>query len=498
MSLDVFFSTRHQLSAWKSGVTKCLSFWAKKWSISLCGREAMYPFYVDYTYAFCWGMGTKTCPNSVIKFSSRYSFSILIFFWRFILDSPIIAMSSADVYKVMSLVSFNSSSLESNAIALGIIGAIIILLSVKNAVSQINNNKPKHDDDSSDEDFSSDSDSDNDSIESDKPESSEKLCMEIELDDTISDISMHPKEDKLCISTLDGKIFLYSYSIEDGEANEIRSWDKNKGALVKFSDDGSYLFVATRKKKSSIKIYDPNSGNLKCLIKDDYDSKIFSLLPIDDYLVAAGYDDGYFKVWDYRKKTCIMEDKQCEDFISSLCTNTRKKIILATSGEGTLTAFDIRKKKMEVQSELFDSELLSAAFVKKESKLIVGTGEGVINIFNKDEWGNISDRFPVTTDSIDCLVPITEDVIAAGSSDGSILAINILPNKVLGPIGNHGGMPIVSLAISHDKNYIASSSHDSRVKIFDVSSFKEVPKSMLQGALVIYTFFPAGKKLLKC
>ncbi|UYV68941.1 hypothetical protein LAZ67_6001730 [Cordylochernes scorpioides] len=32
---------------------------------------------------------------SVIKFSSRYSFSILIFFWRFILDSPIIAMSSA-------------------------------------------------------------------------------------------------------------------------------------------------------------------------------------------------------------------------------------------------------------------------------------------------------------------------------------------------------------------------------------------------------------------
>ncbi|UYV78993.1 Gli [Cordylochernes scorpioides] len=30
MSLDVFFFTRHQLSAWKSGVTKCLSFWAKK------------------------------------------------------------------------------------------------------------------------------------------------------------------------------------------------------------------------------------------------------------------------------------------------------------------------------------------------------------------------------------------------------------------------------------------------------------------------------------
>ena len=34
------------------------------------------------------------------------------------------------------------------------------------------------------------------------------------------------------------------------------------------------------------------------------------------------------------------------------------------SGDGTLTSFDIRKHKMKVQSELFDSELLSLAAVK--------------------------------------------------------------------------------------------------------------------------------------
>ncbi|UYV62748.1 CANX [Cordylochernes scorpioides] len=62
MSLDVtgvFFSTRHQLSAWKSGVIKCLGFWAKRWSISLCGREAMYPFDVHHTYTFCWVLLAK-------------------------------------------------------------------------------------------------------------------------------------------------------------------------------------------------------------------------------------------------------------------------------------------------------------------------------------------------------------------------------------------------------------------------------------------------------
>lgn len=34
------------------------------------------------------------------------------------------------------------------------------------------------------------------------------------------------------------------------------------------------------------------------------------------------------------------------------------------SGEGTLTAFNIRRKRMDLQSELFDSEFLSIAAVK--------------------------------------------------------------------------------------------------------------------------------------
>ena len=47
---------------------------------------------------------------------------------------------------------------------------------------------------------------------------------------------------------------------------------------------------------------------------------------------------------------------------------------------------------MVLQSELMDSEMLSVAFVKDDKNVVCGTGEGVINIFNYDEWGNISDR----------------------------------------------------------------------------------------------------------
>ncbi len=40
-----------------------------------------------------------------------------------------------------------------------------------------------------------------------------------------------------------------------------------------------------------------------------------------------------------------------------------------------------------------DSEMLSVSFIKNDKYAICGTGEGVINIFNYDEWGNLSDRY---------------------------------------------------------------------------------------------------------
>jgi hypothetical protein len=53
-------------------------------------------------------------------------------------------------------------------------------------------------------------------------------------------------------------------------------------------------------------------------------------------------------------------------------------------------------------------------------KIIIFTGEGVINIFNYDEWANISDRFPGHPSSVDCILPISRNVILTGCFDGNI------------------------------------------------------------------------------
>ncbi len=65
-------------------------------------------------------------------------------------------------------------------------------------------------------------------------------------------------------------------------------------------------------------------------------------------------------------------------------------------------------------------------YLKNDNKVIVGTGEGVLDIFNKDEWGNISDRFPGHPSSIDCILPLSKDVALTGCFDGNIRFISNL------------------------------------------------------------------------
>ena len=47
-------------------------------------------------------------------------------------------------------------------------------------------------------------------------------------------------------------------------------------------------------------------------------------------------------------------------------------------------------------------------------------------------------------------------------------AVNILPNRIMGTVGEHPGFPIEALSLSHCGQWLASCSHDQLVKFSDV------------------------------
>ena len=69
-----------------------------------------------------------------------------------------------------------------------------------------------------------------------------------------------------------------------------------------------------------------------------------------------------------------------EEFVSSFLKIDSDHLI-AASGEGTIQSFDLRQKKPDIQSEMYDGELTCMGTVRSGTKLVVGSGTGPLYLF---------------------------------------------------------------------------------------------------------------------
>ncbi|XP_055934794.1 WD repeat-containing protein 55-like [Argiope bruennichi] len=291
----------------------------------------------------------------------------------------------------------------------------------------------------------------------------------------IVDIAFHPKRNLIATGLIDSSITLHSYGVGDVKNMELQTFDhhnKKPCRAVHFSASGEHLFTGAQ--DTTIGVVDLETNSVFRKFGREGGSPIYSILPIDNYLLASGEDEGEVILWDFRMQAPIEVFQDCEDYVSSLIINKEKKLMLATSGDGRLSVYNVRAKKLEMQSEELDSDLLCAGIFKGGTKAVVGSTDGALNIFNWGEFGNISDRFPGHPGSVDSMVVIADDVIVTGCEDGKIRAVQLFPNRFLGSLGNHGGYSIERVRLSYDSAYIASSSYDQKVKFWDLSGIEEL------------------------
>eukprot|EP00058_Branchiostoma_floridae_P012884 XP_002598372.1 hypothetical protein BRAFLDRAFT_69729 [Branchiostoma floridae] len=294
---------------------------------------------------------------------------------------------------------------------------------------------------------------------------------DITFEDLVVDINFHPSKPLIAAGIITGDVTLHSYA---SSANTlVRTFKHHKKATraVSFSKDGNSLITSSKDK--SLQVVDVETGKVSQCFSQAHPSPVYCQLVISDRLLATGDDDGNVKLWDLRKGHPIMELQENQDFISDMAVDEEKRFLLATSGDGTMTTFNIRRRKMVMQSENMEDEMLSVAIVKDGTKVICGTGEGALNFFNWEEFGNISDRFPGHPMSVDCIVPVTENIVCTGSMDGVIRAVNILPNRFMGVVGEHEEFPIEQIRITPNSEMIASCSHDQKIKFWHVAHLEK-------------------------
>ncbi|XP_020860841.1 WD repeat-containing protein 55 [Phascolarctos cinereus] len=297
---------------------------------------------------------------------------------------------------------------------------------------------------------------------------------DIVLEAPANGLAFHPARNLLAAGDVDGDVFVFEYSCREGETKELWSSGHHLKSCrdLAFSEDGRKLITVSKDK--AIHILDVEQGRLDKRISKAHGVAINSLLLVDEHLLATGDDSGRIRLWDQRKESPIMDLRHHEEYIADMALDSAKKMLLTASGDGCLGVFNIKRHRFELLSEAQNGDLTSVTLMKRGKKVACGSSEGTIYLFNWNGFGATSDRFALKAESVDCMVPVTDNLLCTGSTDGIIRAVNILPNRVVGSVGQHAGEPVEQLALSHCGQLLASSGHDHRLKFWNMTELRSV------------------------
>lgn len=161
--------------------------------------------------------------------------------------------------------------------------------------------------------------------------------------------------------------------------------------------------------------------------------------------------------------------------------------VLSTSGDCTLSIFDLRKTAAVATSEDQEDELLSSSFADDSRRIIVGTQLGFITMWKSGEWLDHVDRIAPAerlrksdeAPSIDCLCKIEGGVIV-GSSDGVIRRLGFRPNKYLDVVGKCELGVTGIIAVPEMEGWIVSAS-GSKIAFWDTNATHNEEKEENDG-----------------
>ena len=96
----------------------------------------------------------------------------------------------------------------------------------------------------------------------------------------------------------------------------------------------------------------------------------------------------------------------------------------------------MRKSSLYAMSDTCEVDLSAVCVLKDGKKVLTAGGDGVVNIFSWDWFGDCNDRITGHPNSIECMVKYDENTVITGGEDGLIRAVSVLPNRILAILGD--------------------------------------------------------------
>ncbi|CAI5446676.1 unnamed protein product [Caenorhabditis angaria] len=290
--------------------------------------------------------------------------------------------------------------------------------------------------------------------------------MEVELDIAPMCLKTNKDGSRLVVGCVDGSVRFYDTSAEveqQGALKEIwRFVTKSSVRGVEIDDDLKQVYAVT--KNRALCVFDMETGRrIRCILKchSDVPSAMCVLPPtaLKNQQLATADESGEVKTWDLRANEPVVRKwKQQEEEINDLKLDCKHNLI-ASSSDGTLAAYDLRKGKFKVRSEAMHSEL--SAICPTNKYTYVGGQDGFVEVFDLNEYGNILERIESGYEmGVNGIVELRLGLLLLSSNGSNKLKLlNVMPSKRLGAMGSHGeddidGIDVIT--ISQDKSTVFS------------------------------------------
>ncbi|KAJ2773523.1 WD domain repeat-containing protein 55 [Coemansia nantahalensis] len=282
----------------------------------------------------------------------------------------------------------------------------------------------------------------------------------------VVDVAFSPQANLVASTLITGHVFVHKYSVDGNERQHRCRPHKKSCRSVCFSGDGARLYTGS--KDRSWQAMDVATGAEIVRFAAAHDKPVNIVKYVNEQVVATGDEAGCVKLWDTRQGKQAFAYTEHVDYISDMVFCPEKRHLLAASGDGCLSVYDVRKANPFQVSANQDDELLSLAIIRGGKKVVTGQTDGVLGIFSYGQFGDVSDRFPGHPQSIDTICKLTEDLCVTGSSDGLLRIVQFFPHKLVGVAGDHQALPVEKVVLSHDQQWLASCSHDHMVHFWDI------------------------------
>lgn len=280
---------------------------------------------------------------------------------------------------------------------------------------------------------------------------------------------------------VNGLVCLYRLASHGGDNEELARLTHHKDSVrdLSFNHDGSAMYTVSA--DTSVAVIDMASFEVAWQIRPAHDAPVNCVLPLNEQAFATGDDDGAICIWDVREPQCVLKLHEHVDLVSSLAANYVKRMLVSSSGDGTVVAYNMRKGAVVAMSEEQEAGISGMVLMADGRSLVTAGEAGALACYRWGAFGVPQSGF-VPTPPIESICKLDEESFVTGSSDGLVRLFNLASPHVVDVVAEHSSFPVEALAVASWAPWLATVSHDNQLRFWSTSAAQNRSADARTGA----------------